>query len=612
MNWIGLFQAEVERNKLEALKLTPAPTRKEIKVNRPTVRGENGTLEYSKEQVGDSRVALFFALVRNLPNERLTVLLEDCLNQSVLYPLQASQMISDLFILAFQTRDCRGGKGERSIFYQLFIELYLYYPLLVIALLPLIAEYGYYKDYFNILSNISKSSDYTPLQDAIIKLITSQLKRDEEVLDRASESGEAVNVASISLCSKYAPRESNKFQKENKSLFRKLVMNMFPSTTSNDIEEEQAYVRAKALYRKMISRLTQVIDVPEVKMCGKRYASIEFDHVPSVSMKKYRKAFSNEKLGRREIPSELSFTGNRSNDPDRIECRKNLLIAIKEKKIKGKQNYPHDIVHTLLVLLQNNGGSSIELEIFQQQWEDIRNNTVRIIAERSSTTTATTSVNLNKLVPLVDVSGSMSGTPMEVAIALGILISEVNHPLFRDQILTFQSTPSWVNLSSAKTIAEKITITKQAPWGGTTNIENAFKLIARTIEANQLPESEIPDLIIFSDMQFNTAIGVKNEQTQLQRIANRFAELGVKISGKPYAMPRIIFWNLRGDTRGFPAQSSSENVQMLSGFSPALFKYIVEGMDISQKKKVIPYDTFRKAMDDERYNAIREIVSKNL
>lgn len=612
MNWIGLFQAEVERNKLEALKPTPAPTGKEIKVNKPTLRGENGTLEYSKEQIGDSRVALFFALVRNLPDERLTELLEHCLKQSVLYPLQASQMISDLFILAFQTRDCRGGKGERSIFYQLFLELYLYYPLIVIALLPLIAEYGYYKDYFNILSKISKSSDYTPLQDSIIKLITSQLKRDEEVLDRASESGEAVNVASISLCSKYAPRESNKFQKENKSLFRKLVMSIFPSTASNDIEEERAYARAKALYRKMISRLTQVTDVPEVKMCGKRYASIEFDHVPSVSMKKYRKAFANEKLGRHEIPSELSLTGNRSNDPDRIECRKNLLTAIKEKKIKGKQNYPHDIVHTLL--LQNNAGSSVELEIFQQQWEDIRNNILRIIAERSSatTTTTTTSVNLNKLVPLVDVSGSMNGTPMEVAIALGILISEVNHPLFRDQFLTFQSTPSWVNLSSAKSIAEKVTITKQAPWGGSTNIENAFKLIARTIEANQLPESEIPDLIIFSDMQFNTAIRVKKKQTQLQRIANRFAELGIKISGKPYAMPRIIFWNLRGNTRGFPAQSSSENVQILSGFSPALFKYIVEGMDISQKKKVTPYDTFRKVMDDERYNAIREIVSKNL
>jgi hypothetical protein len=35
---------------------------------------------------------------------------------------------------------------------------------------------------------------------------------------------------------------------------------------------------------------------------------------------------------------------------------------------------------------------------------------------------------------MVDVSGSMSGTPMEAAIALGILISEVTHLVFRDRI----------------------------------------------------------------------------------------------------------------------------------------------------------------------------------
>ena len=34
--------------------------------------------------------------------------------------------------------------------------------------------------------------------------------------------------------------------------------------------------------------------------------------------------------------------------------------------------------------------------------------------------------DLGKLVPLVDVSGSMGGTPMEAAIALGILVSELS------------------------------------------------------------------------------------------------------------------------------------------------------------------------------------------
>ena len=33
---------------------------------------------------------------------------------------------------------------------------------------------------------------------------------------------------------------------------------------------------------------------------------------------------------------------------------------------------------------------------------------------------------------MADVSGSMSGMPMLVSIALGILISEVTHPSFKD------------------------------------------------------------------------------------------------------------------------------------------------------------------------------------
>ena len=64
-------------------------------------------------------------------------------------------------------------------------------------------------------------------------------------------------------------------------------------------------------------------------------------------------------------------------------------------------------------------------------------------------------LNLSKLVALVDVSGSMSGIPMEVAIALGILVSEVTHPDFRNRLLTFETKPSWVNLSQAKTLQEK-------------------------------------------------------------------------------------------------------------------------------------------------------------
>mmetsp|Transcript_3805 Transcript_3805/g.4179 ORF Transcript_3805/g.4179 Transcript_3805/m.4179 type:complete len:615 (-) Transcript_3805:133-1977(-) len=598
-------------------KPAPAP------IPEPMLVGEKGTLEYSSEQVGEKLVAFFFALVRNTPQERIVSLLNEVFQQAALNPLDAPRITADVFILAFQTRDCRGGKGERSIFYHLLLELYQSYPETVIALIPLIAEYGYYKDYFNILAAIEGSVDrYAALRSRILEVIVNQLKADEEAL--AKETGKIVgeevvdvHAKTVSLCAKYAPRESHQFQKGHKDVFKSLVLRLFPAPVEIT-DEQQAYQRAKRLYRKLISRLTESIDVPEVKMCGKRYASIAFDHVPSVCLKKNRKAFANEKL--KVAPkAEEHETGNRSTDPDRIECRKHLIEALKDKKVKGKQNYPHEIAHEIM---HSRGQSIVELEIFQAQWEDIRNNIMQTIAEKKAASGVAGSMDLGKLVPLVDVSGSMSGIPMEVAIALGILISEVNHPLFRDQFITFESTPQWVDLSSCRTIADKVRTTQAAPWGGTTNIEKAFDLIADKIERNRLPESEIPDLIVFSDMQFDVAIGDGSTRGgdrsgQLQRIQKRFAELGKRISGHPYNSPRIIFWNLRGDTEGFPATATSDNVQMLSGFSPSLFKHLVDGSELAEvgpageKAKVNPYVTFRKAMDDERYGHVREVLEKS-
>jgi hypothetical protein len=211
----------------------------------------------------------------------------------------------------------------------------------------------------------------------------------------------------------------------------------------------------------------------------------------------------------------------------------------------------------------------------------------------------------------------MNGDPMHAAIGLGILTSEVNHPLFRDRFITFETTPTWCNLSACTTFERKVKAASKASWGGSTDIDKAFDLIIDVVWQNKLPMSEVPDLIIFSDMQFDMAAG-SDSTTQLQRIQKKFAEVGKKISGTPYPAPRIVFWNLRGDTSGYPAKANHPNIQMLSGFSPSLLKLALSGEPIvvSDNKtdkvpEVNPYDTFRKMVDDERYDAIRIILDKS-
>ena len=64
-----------------------------------------------------------------------------------------------------------------------------------------------------------------------------------------------------------------------------------------------------------------------------------------------------------------------------------------------------------------------------------------VLADATVSSGASRPLGLFRLVCMADVSGSMSGTPMHVAIALGILVSEVCHPAFRNKLLTFSSDP---------------------------------------------------------------------------------------------------------------------------------------------------------------------------
>ena len=472
-------------------------------VDGSTNIGENGLPQYSAMGVGDPRVSLFFDLVRNLPSAKLENLVHKCIRQAE--QSSDSLMLADMFVLAFQTRSCRnggGGKGERSLFFDFLLILFRTCPHTVIACIPLIAEYGSYKDYFTLMRKCAQSEIYAPLQNAILDFVASILKEDSS---RLANLQCGVVSPSVSLCAKYAPKEGRQFATDQatKHLFKSLLGRVFPG-------EHMAGLRVK--YRKLLSQLTRALDITEVKMCSKRFSEIDFKHVPSVLSNKCRKAFLNENVKPTPIFGELVITGNRfPDDPDRVSCRAHLREAVVSKKLNGKQLMPHEIVTQLMNGSRDMSSmSSLEVDMLDCQWGAIRQSVVDSLAAvttGSAPQRAGEAVDLGKIVPLVDVSGSMSGIPMQVAIALGILVSEVNHPAFRNRFITFEDSPRWVDLSRATNIKEKVEITQAAPWGMSTNFEAAFNLILNVVSQHRLPMSEVPDLIVFSDMQFNVASG---------------------------------------------------------------------------------------------------------
>lgn len=229
--------------------------------------------------------------------------------------------------------------------------------------------------------------------------------------------------------------------------------------------------------------------------------------------------------------------------------------------------------------------------------------------------------------PLSDVSGSMSGTPMMVSIALGILCSELTNEAFRDLVLCFTDDAEWEDLSSCGSFVDKVHKLQAAPWGGSTNFFAAMERVADIVRKSRLQQKDIPNLLVISDMQFDEAQGRNSSWTSaFGMIKNLYHKLGMEVHGAPLDPPIIIFWNVRGSV-GYPAASDDEGVVLLSGYSPALMKFILsgeleqemvmetedeEGNVVVKKEKVqiTPVEAMKKVLYEEALNPVRDALKE--
>ena len=80
-------------------------------------------------------LVLFDKLVRGLSESQMRPLVANVLKGA------DAAGVEDLFVLTFQTRWCRGGKGERSLALVLLKVLFESKPAQVLALIELLPEY---------------------------------------------------------------------------------------------------------------------------------------------------------------------------------------------------------------------------------------------------------------------------------------------------------------------------------------------------------------------------------------------------------------------------------------------------------------------------------------
>lgn len=323
---------------------------------------------------------------------------------------------------------------------------------------------------------------------------------------------------------------------DNKSKYPSLCAKWLPSANTSSLETKAAAkIIQKRLgmsakqYRKTLSSLRKKIRIVESLMSQKNWDEIDFSKIPSRAGFLYSNAF----LRRKETSERYKeFIGN------------------KNTKVNAETLYPYECVAKAFNIRKDNDE---RVNIVNKYWDNLKDY-----------------INNAKFngIAVVDVSGSMIGRPLTVAISLGLYCAEKNSGVFKDRFITFSQTPNIVK-TQGDTFYKKVKNMCNADWGMNTNIEAVYDLILDIAISSGCSQEEIPqNLIIISDMQFDCCTeGLSSLQCAK-----------IKWKEKGYKLPHLTFWNVDARNNSFPTLLS-EDVSLVSGFSPALFEQIMQNKD---------------------------------
>ena len=309
-------------------------------------------------------------------------------------------------------------------------------------------------------------------------------------------------------------------------------------------------------YRQLLSQLRSKINIVEKLMSENRWEEIEFDKIPSKAGLVYRNAFA-----RRDI----------------IAKKYEAFAKDETKTVNASTLYPYEIVEKAL----HSSGTDTDIAMIEKYWE----NQIDILNGEPC-----------KMLCVCDTSGSMHGTPINVAIGLSMYCAERIGGDFKNHYISFSSRPQLIKIEGINFV-DKVRRIYKTNLCENTNIEATFDLLKK-IALNSNPE-DVPEIItIISDMQIDSMTGSgwggktphwteETAMTEMEKIRANWEADGLKC-------PRLVYWNV--DARDNTILDAGPNVSFVSGFSPIIFKQIVTG--------VTGRDLMIQTLMSERYNQV--------
>lgn len=286
-------------------------------------------------------------------------------------------------------------------------------------------------------------------------------------------------------------------------------------------------------YRKMLSELRGRINVVEKLMSAGEWDKIEFDKIPSKAGMVYRNAFARR---------------------DMIAKKYEAFAKDTKTKVNAGTLYPYEVVEKARNLGYYTSLENTERLMINKYWDNladyIHNGVFNGIC-------------------VVDTSGSMYGTPINVALSLGMYCAEKAKGPYANHFITFSERPELIEFTGVDFV-DKVQRAQRASWDMNTNIKAVFDLLLSTAIANRCSQDEIPaNIIIVSDMEFDYCTSSRINETVFETIEREWRQHGYKI-------PKLYFWNVNA-RHDLTAMEDQDGITFVSGFSPVLFEQIIKG-----------------------------------
>ena len=439
----------------------------------------------------------------------------------------------------FYIRDVRGGQGERRFFRVCMKDLAKNNIEAAMRNLRHVPEFGRWDDLYVFIG--------TPLEAAALNFMKEQLALD-------------IQCKTPSLLAKWLKSEN----------------------TSSAESRRLATITRKAMgmnhkqYRKTLSVLRARINVLERLMSENRWDEIEFDKIPSKAGMIYKNAFARHDLQRAQSEKNVQTYEQFAKDTT--------------KKVNAKTLYPYECVSEAVKLMcgyyRSAAMDDTNRLMTNKYWENLAD--------------YFKGASLNALA-VVDTSASMRGTPIEVAISLGMYCAEKANGPFAGHYVSFSSRPQLIRVEGVD-FCDKVSRIWKTNLCENTNIEATFDMLLNTAIRNRCSQDDLPqNIIIISDMEFDNARGANrynwstgryesgsSAETLMEGIARKWADAG-------YQMPHLIFWNVDARQNNIPMLGNGP-ISYVSGFSPSIFQTIMTGKT--------GYDLMMEKLNSERYAEI--------